>query len=33
VRRGIDSFAAAWEGEAPWQMMHAFIAERRSRKG
>jgi enoyl-CoA hydratase/carnithine racemase len=32
VRRGIDSFAVAWEGEEPRQMMRAFIAERRSRK-
>ncbi len=33
VQHGIDSFAAAWEGDEPRQLMAAFIARRRPRKG
>jgi enoyl-CoA hydratase len=33
VRRGIDSFADAWESEEPRQLMAAFVARRRAEKG
>jgi enoyl-CoA hydratase len=33
VRRGIDSFTAAWESEEPGQLMAAFVARRRAGKG
>ena len=33
VQRGIGSFAAAWASEEPRQLMEAFRARRRSRKG
>jgi enoyl-CoA hydratase len=32
VQRGIDSFAAAWEGEEPRRMMQDFLDRRRERK-
>ncbi len=32
MQRGIDSFAAAWEGEEPRRMMHDFLDRRRERK-
>jgi enoyl-CoA hydratase len=33
VRRGIDSFAAAWKSEEPRQLMAAFVARRRAGRG
>ena len=33
VRRGIDSFADAWESEEPRQLMAAFVARRRADNG
>ena len=33
VRRGIDSFADAWESEEPRQLMAAFVARRRADHG
>jgi enoyl-CoA hydratase len=33
VRRGIDSFADAWESEEPRQLMAAFVARRRANNG
>jgi enoyl-CoA hydratase/carnithine racemase len=33
VRRGIDSFADAWESEEPRQLMAAFVARRRAGNG
>jgi len=32
VQRGIDSFAHAWEGDEPRQMMQRFLQDRRGRK-
>jgi enoyl-CoA hydratase/carnithine racemase len=32
MQRGIDSFAAAWEGEEPRRMMQDFLDRRRERK-